>query len=146
MFGGIESTSFKIKWAHLERRGKAICKKLFGDPQKLTKITNEDKLYVIVREDLKPGAQACQGMHSAIVFQQEHSELAKKWYVESNSIVFLSIKNEEELNKLLDQVKEKGIVHSIFREPDFHNELTSITLAPGIETRKICSQLKLALK
>lgn len=29
MFGGIESDSFKIKWKHLDRRGKAICKKLF---------------------------------------------------------------------------------------------------------------------
>lgn len=29
MFGGIESESFKIKWKHLDRRGRAICKKLF---------------------------------------------------------------------------------------------------------------------
>jgi peptidyl-tRNA hydrolase len=30
MFGGIESTSFKIKWKHLDRRGRAICQALFG--------------------------------------------------------------------------------------------------------------------
>jgi len=29
MFGGVESESFKIKWKHLDRRGKAICKILF---------------------------------------------------------------------------------------------------------------------
>jgi hypothetical protein len=28
MFGGIESTSFKMKWKHLDRRGKQICKLL----------------------------------------------------------------------------------------------------------------------
>jgi len=31
MFGGIESESFKIKWKQIDRRGKAICKKLFGE-------------------------------------------------------------------------------------------------------------------
>jgi hypothetical protein len=31
MFGGIQSDSFKIKWKQIDKRGKAICKKLFGD-------------------------------------------------------------------------------------------------------------------
>jgi len=30
MFGGHESTSFKIKFKHLDRRGRAICKHLWG--------------------------------------------------------------------------------------------------------------------
>lgn len=30
MFGGIESDSFKIKWKQIDKRGKAICQKLFG--------------------------------------------------------------------------------------------------------------------
>ena len=31
MFGGFNSESFKIKWSQINRRGKVICKKLFGD-------------------------------------------------------------------------------------------------------------------
>lgn len=31
MFGGIESDSFKIKWSQINKRGKTICHKLFGD-------------------------------------------------------------------------------------------------------------------
>lgn len=31
MFGGINSTSFKIKWKRLNKRGKQVCKHLFGD-------------------------------------------------------------------------------------------------------------------
>jgi len=31
MFGGIDSPSFKMKWKQIDRRGKAICKKIFGD-------------------------------------------------------------------------------------------------------------------
>lgn len=31
MFGGIESTSFKIKWKQLKKRGKKVCKYLFRE-------------------------------------------------------------------------------------------------------------------
>jgi hypothetical protein len=31
MFGGFDSTSFKIKWNQINKRGKAICLKLFGE-------------------------------------------------------------------------------------------------------------------
>lgn len=31
MFGGIDSESFKIKWNQINKRGKAICKKLFEE-------------------------------------------------------------------------------------------------------------------
>jgi hypothetical protein len=31
MFGGLDSTSFKIKWNQINKRGKAICLKLFGE-------------------------------------------------------------------------------------------------------------------
>ncbi len=31
LFGGIDSTSFKIKWKQIDKRGRAICKLLFGE-------------------------------------------------------------------------------------------------------------------
>jgi hypothetical protein len=31
MFGGIDSTSFKIKWNQINKRGKAICHRMFGE-------------------------------------------------------------------------------------------------------------------
>lgn len=34
MFGGIESQSFKMKWKQINKRGKALCKKLFGEIKK----------------------------------------------------------------------------------------------------------------
>lgn len=30
LFGGVESTSFKIKWKQIDKRGRAICELLFG--------------------------------------------------------------------------------------------------------------------
>jgi len=35
MFGGYDSQSFKIKWSQINRRGNAICKKLFGDKNEI---------------------------------------------------------------------------------------------------------------
>lgn len=34
MFGGVDSTSFKIKWKTLEKRGKQVCKHFFGKEPK----------------------------------------------------------------------------------------------------------------
>lgn len=31
MFGGIDSTSFKIKWKHIDKKGQKICDIIFGD-------------------------------------------------------------------------------------------------------------------
>lgn len=33
MFGGVASVSFKIKWKQLDRRGRAICRHLFGEQE-----------------------------------------------------------------------------------------------------------------
>lgn len=35
MFGGIESTSFKIKWKQIDKRGNKICQKLFNMENKM---------------------------------------------------------------------------------------------------------------
>lgn len=39
LFGGIASDSFKIKWKHLDRRGSAICKRLFENNTACTTCT-----------------------------------------------------------------------------------------------------------
>jgi len=41
--------------------------------------------------------------------------------------------------------KEKEIKFSIFREPDFDDEITAIALEPGRKSKKLCSKLNLAL-
>lgn len=76
----------------------------------------------------------------------EHPDINKEWFDKSNYLGFLSVANEIELNKIIDKATYHGIKCSIFREPDIGNEITAIALAPGIKTRKLCSNLKLALK
>jgi hypothetical protein len=67
------------------------------------------------------------------------------WYKQSNYIGFLSVTNEKELYKLIELAKQQDIKISIFREPDIGDQITAITLAPGLKSKKLCSKLKLAL-
>jgi hypothetical protein len=64
----------------------------------------------------------------------------------SSYLVCLSVKDEQELQTLLDKATERNIRVVEFREPDFNNQLTSICLEPTIETKKLCSSIPLAFK
>jgi hypothetical protein len=58
----------------------------------------------------------------------------------------LEIENETELRNLRDKAALLGIANSSFIEPDFDNSLTAIALAPIPESKRLCSNLKLALR
>ncbi len=64
----------------------------------------------------------------------------------SNYIAILNIENEEKLIKLIGWAQIKNIKFSIFRESDLDNQITAVTLEPGELSKKLCSNLKLALK
>jgi hypothetical protein len=85
-------------------------------------------------------------MHAAIQFQHDYPDHAAAWYKQSNYLGFLSVLNEAELNKLIEEATNSGIEFSIFREPDIDNEITAIALAPGVKSKKLCSRLPLALR
>lgn len=112
----------------------------------MLQIDLSDKLYIITREDLPFGAQAVQGGHVLAEFLFEHKEIAEMWHQNSNSLIFLVVKNEQELLKLIDKGFNRGIEFSVFFEPDLDYQLTAVALAPGKETKRLCSNLKLALK
>ena len=54
--------------------------------------------------------------------------------------------NEQELMNLINRASEKGIKYSVFREPDIDNQITAIALEPGLDSKKLCSNLRLALR
>lgn len=76
----------------------------------------------------------------------EHYEIHKQWFETSNYLGFLSVSNEIELNKLIEKAHSRGIKLSVFREPDIDNQITAIAIEPGVKSRKLCSNLKLALR
>jgi len=87
-----------------------------------------------------------QSPHVSIQFIYEHPEIAKQWYDFSKYLVFLSVKNLNELSELVEKLNQMGIVISKFYEPDLRNELTAIALEPSKEARKVVSSLPLMLK
>lgn len=103
-------------------------------------------MYVIVRKDLNPGAKIAQSCHATFSFSQEYPEITKQWINNSNYIVVLETDNEKKLSDLLDQAQKLNIPASQFREPDLNNSMTAIVLSPGTITKKLVSNLKLALQ
>lgn len=57
----------------------------------------------------------------------------------------LEVPNEIELEKLLMKANKKGIVSSLFKEPDLSDQLTAVVLEPGLRSKRLCSSLPLAL-
>ena len=104
------------------------------------------KLIVITRQDLPPGCQAVQSAHAAIEFQHEHVSIAKQWNTESKYLILLSVRNEKYLLHLLEKIKKHELKYSVFKEPDINNQITAIAIEPCEKSKKICSNLPLALK
>lgn len=101
---------------------------------------------MITRQDISPGYQGVQSIHAAMQFAFEHPDINKEWYEKSNYLGFLSVPNETELCRLIEKADENNIRYSVFREPDINNQITAIAIEPGSKSKKLCSNLKLALK
>jgi len=104
----------------------------------------ESKLVTITRNDISPGYQKTQAIHSVADFAYEYPSTFRKWKEDTNSVVTLQIENEFELDKLYHKLKDKGIEVTKFYEPDIDSH-TSICFWATPETRKITSKLKLSL-
>lgn len=85
-------------------------------------------------------------MHALQEFNMQHPEITKTWHSVSNYLCFLTTDNENTLSNLYDKTVNLGIACSSFYEPDIGNKLTAIAIAPSKQSKKICNNLKLALK
>jgi peptidyl-tRNA hydrolase len=99
-----------------------------------------------VREDLSPGQQAVQAGHAAIDFQHQHPNISKEWWTHSNYLVYLAVKDEHELSKILHKAQSQQVATTAFIEPDLNNSLTAAALEPCEVTRRLTSSLPLAFK
>ncbi len=103
-----------------------------------------DKLFLITRKDLLPGVRASQLVHASTEFAKKHPELHHEWFVNSNFVCLLEVKDEDELNLLLAKVNSNDIATAYFREPDRNDEMTAIALGPT--AKKLVRHLPLAFK
>lgn len=122
MFGGINSTSFKIKWKKIDKRGRMLCKKFFSEiPHKYS--------YVVVRKDISESAQTVQSVHAAI-------ESFKSEEYDHSSVIVVVVKNERKLQSVIEKLFDDDISLKVFREPDLNNEITAICTEPLIGERR----------
>lgn len=95
---------------------------------------------------MSAGYIAVQSIHSAIDFIFKFPFLSYRWHKQSNYIACLSVKDESELISLIKKLEENNIRHSVFREPDLGNQITSVCVHPCEKSKKLCSGFPLALK
>lgn len=103
-------------------------------------------MYVVGRKDLGQSYESVQTAHAGIQFQHEHPEIAKEWHDKSKYLVHLSARDLSHLEDLIFKANLRDIKISIFREPDIDNEITAVAFEPSEASRKLLSNLPLALR
>lgn len=91
--------------------------------KKLNDISNNGKLYVLVRKDLNCSSTAVQSGHCVAEFLLK-SPLATTW--NNQYLIYLEVENLKKLKNWIFKFEKKSINTYIFREPDMNNEITAI--------------------
>lgn len=114
MFGGVDSTSFKIKWKRYCKIGLKLCQKFF----------RHDYCYVVVRKDLSKPQQAVQGGHAIL-------EMARRLEPDGHhpSVIICVAEDEEHLIELYEEYS-RSLPCYLFKEPDIGNRPTAFCTAP----------------
>ena len=105
-----------------------------------------DKLYIVVRNDLPPGAQLAQAVHAKDEFAQKFPSINQAWYDQSNYICVLQVADEDSLAALEGEATRLEIKYACFCEPDRDHGLTALALEPDDATKMLCKNLQLALR
>ncbi len=75
-----------------------------------------------------------------------YPQVAARWHLQSNHLIFLSVADLPALQDLLDRLCLAGLQCAAFYEPDFGDALTAFAVAPSPLVRKYCGGLPLCLK
>jgi hypothetical protein len=86
-------------------------------------MTVSNKLYVVIRKDLPPEAQAIQASHAAV----EWARSCGSYYMHP-TFVFLSVENKLQLQLLRIKLILANKLHFPFHEPDYDRGLTAIAI------------------
>lgn len=103
-----------------------------------------ERLYVVTRQDLPPGAQLAQSCHAVSAFAVAFPEAHRLWHEHGQNLVVLAVSDEPALSRLADHIEARGILGARFYEPDFDDALTAFAVSDA--AAKALSSLPLALR
>lgn len=85
---------------------------------------NNVKLFVLIRKNLSISQQAVQAGHCVAQFLLERPDASWK----NGTLVYLGVKDLEELERWIFKLDHKFISWVGFKEPDLNNEYTAIAI------------------
>jgi hypothetical protein len=97
---------------------------------------DQDRLYVLLRKDLKPDYASVQAGHAVAEFLLHASDYGWR----NGTLLYLGIENEEQLSLWGEKLTDLGIEWKGFREPDIGDEMTAIAC---VNDGKVFSNLPL---
>jgi hypothetical protein len=103
------------------------------------------RLYIVTRADLPPGAQGAQSQHALSEYAVRHPEKHREWHQSGKNLIWLATRDLDALEELMTTLEDHcGIECAAFFEPDFGDQLTAF--AVGEEAARRLSSLPLALR
>ncbi len=103
-----------------------------------------ERLYIVTRADLPPGAQIAQSCHALRAFVDHYPELDAAWHAAGGNLVCLSVADEGALDALHEAASAGGLAVSGFWEQDMGDTLTGLAIES--RAKKLVRPLKLALR
>lgn len=87
------------------------------------------------------GLQAAQVAHAAFQLSLSHPELVRQWHDDgSNSVVVLTVPNEDDLLDEMDHLVEAGVAYAYMVEPDIGDQHTAVAVGPSAHGRRFANR------
>ena len=103
------------------------------------------KLYVVTRSNLSPGAIVAQSCHAVSAFAVRFPDEHRAWHAHGQNLVVLAAHDESALDWLMRALEGVQQIPCVaFFEPDLDNALTAFAVSD--RAAKLLSQLPLALR
>lgn len=104
-----------------------------------------ERLYVVTRSDLTPGAQGTQSQHAVSEYAVRHPDRHREWHTTGQNLIWLAVRDLDALEELLSLLEDECRIEcAAFFEPDFGDQLTAF--AVGGEAARRLSSLPCALR
>ncbi len=92
----------------------------------------EMKMFVLVRKDLPNIQKAVQAGHAVAEFLLKFP-YKNQYNWNNGTLIYLTVKDKNELGWWDHKLHKKSIPHMSFREPDLNNEMTALAAVTGSE-------------